>query len=62
MLSYFSRALLGDPLEAALAPDVTSYESVHADAQEILLPPMAPKGVTVNLLQSLNKNFALIHK
>lgn len=62
MFSYISRALLGDPLEAALAPRVTSYEEVHADAQSILLPPMCPKGVTVHLLQSLNKSFALIHK
>jgi len=62
MLSFLARAVLGDPVEAALAPPLTSYEDVHADAQSILLPPMCAKGVSLSVLQPLNKRFALVHK
>ena len=56
------RDVLGDPVEAALAPRATSYEEVHGDVQGILIPPTFPKGITVHLTQSLNKHFALQHK
>lgn len=54
--------VLGDPVEAALAPKPTSYEDVHTEVQSILLPPTLPKGVTVHVQQPLNKHFALMHK
>ncbi len=60
--SWWARALLGDPVEAALQAAPTSYEDVHAVVQSILLPPMLPKGLTVHVLQSQNKQFALQHR
>lgn len=54
--------MLGDSVEAALQGSPTSYEDVHATVQSILLPPMLPKGITIHLLQSVNKQFALQHR
>lgn len=41
---------------------ITSYEDVHNDVQSILIPPTVPKGISVHILQSLNKSFAVQHK
>ncbi len=62
MASSLLTAILGDSISAALAPRVVSYEDVHADAQSVLLPPEYASGLTVHVLQSLNKRFALFHK
>lgn len=60
--SRLTTAVLGDPVDAGLQPKPTSYEEVHADVQSILLPSMYANGVSVHLLQPLNKHFALQHK
>lgn len=55
-------AILGDPLDVGLMPKPISYEDVHSEIQSILIPPVVPKGISVHLMQPLNKRFALQHK
>lgn len=55
-------AILGDPLDVGLMPKPISYEDVHAEIQSILIPPVVAKGISLHLMQPLNKRFALQHK
>ena len=54
--------LFGDPSAEGLQGRVSTYEELHAEVQGILIPAMLPRGVSVRLLQPLNKNFALTHR
>jgi hypothetical protein len=62
LLRAVSSLLLGDDLDIGLQPRPSTYEDVHGEVQAILIPPTLPKGVSVYVLQSLNKSFALQHK
>jgi hypothetical protein len=62
VLGDLSRAVFGDPNTEGLQSRVGSYEELHAEAQSILVPPVYPAGLTVQLLQSLNKNFGITHR
>lgn len=56
-------AILGDPMAAAnQKPGVPAYEEMHTDVQNILLPPGVPRGLSVNILQPVSKNFALTER
>lgn len=57
-----ANAIFGDPALEGLQQHVTSYEDVHAEVQSILIPTIARQGITVRVLQPLNKKFALSHR
>jgi hypothetical protein len=59
LLASLADAVLGDPLLVGLLPRVPAYEETHAEVQGILLPPVLPRGLGVQLLQPVNKSFAL---
>jgi hypothetical protein len=62
VLGDLGRAVFGDPDAVGLQGRVPSYEELHAEAQAILVPATYPAGLTVQLLQSLNKHFGLTHR
>jgi len=45
-----------------LQPKVPTYEELHGQAQNILVPLALPNGLQINVLQPLNKTFALTHR
>lgn len=62
ILSSVSTFLFGDGTAEGLQGRVSTYEELHAEVQGILIPATLPRGVSVRLLQPLNKNFALTHR
>lgn len=52
--------ILGDPSQPEAR--VPSYEESHAEAQSILLPTALQKGLSVQVLHPLSKNFALNYR
>ena len=56
-------AVLGDPtLAMAQREGVPAYEETHAEVQNVLLPPGVPRGLSFQVLQSVNKHVALTHR
>lgn len=56
------RSILGDPSLEGLTARVGSYEELHSEAQAILVPPLNSPGLTLALLQSVNKHFGITHR
>lgn len=56
-------AVLGDHALALSQRDgVPAYEETHAEVQNVLLPPGVPRGLSFQVLQSVNKHVALTHR
>jgi hypothetical protein len=62
MLGRLSSMLLGDPSLEGLQQPVSTFEELHAEVQRILVPPPVSPGIQVNLLQPVNKNFAMSYR
>lgn len=61
-LDKLSSWILGDPALDGLQPPVPTYEEVHGEIQNVLVPTVISAGFQLNAVKPINKNFALSYR